>query len=107
MHAVGTTASRLLQGVDFLDFVRRKEASPASGAGDSVASADKRRLYVPGLHPRDFDHHAQRAKDYLTALFSLSTLNDATYTVVTQRNPNTSTRTPSGFNPANDYLDII
>ncbi len=108
MHASGTSASRILHGVDFLDFIRPKDATPTNqDAGQPTESAYERRLIVPGLRPRDMDYWTQRMSDYLNALFSLTTLADSVHTIAAQRNPNASTRTASGFNPANDYLDII
>ncbi|MBR0568595.1 hypothetical protein J5J83_20920 [Azoarcus sp. L1K30] len=107
MHASGDRTKRILQGVDFLDFIRRKSAGKPESAPLPPRTADESRLRIPGLMPADAAYWLQRTKDRLTALFSLSALGDSIYTVAAQRNKNASTRTPSGFNPARDYLDII
>ncbi|MCW5642105.1 MAG: hypothetical protein KIT63_08430 [Rhodoferax sp.] len=108
MHASGTTATRILHGVDFLDFIRPTDASPTQKSSEpATESAHEQRLIVPGQHSRDWDYWTQRTGDQLKALFSLTTLADSVHTIAAQRNPNASTRTASGFNPANDYLDIV
>jgi hypothetical protein len=107
MHAAGQRTVQMLHAIDFLDFVRRTDAASAPPPQAALRSADERRLVVPGLQPDDIDHWSQVAKDHLTSLFSLTALADSAYTVASQRNPNASTRTPAGFNPGNDYLDII
>ncbi len=107
MHASGTTATRILHGVDFLDFIHPTGALSEPGNKAPSRSPEERRLFVAGLHPQDFSHLVQRTIDRLKALFSLTTLADSFYTVVAQRDANASTRTSAGFNPARDYFEII
>ena len=48
-----------------------------------------------------------KTSDQLKGLFSLEGVMDSMLTVLSQKNPNSITREPNGFNPANEYFDII
>lgn len=107
LDAFGNKPALLVLGLDFTDFVVPGKFDAALKTKPVGRTPDESRLHIPGVLENDLLHHAQRIKDHLDSLFSLTALMDSIHTMAVQRHLNASTRTPDGFNPANDYLDII
>lgn len=106
-HAAASgTATKIPMGVDFLDFLTDKTRIRAEPAAVRRPSQDEMRLRPDDAAP-SVEHQLQRARDRLTALFSLTTLTDSIATIAAQRNPDAGTRREDGFNPARDDLAII
>ncbi len=98
-HALETgTVKQIYFGLDFLDFLVNKT---------SGGSEHEYRLLVDVNGRSNPDYIWWKFKDNFKALFSLSTVLDSLKTILAQHNKNSSHRRIDGFNPANDYMDII
>jgi hypothetical protein len=107
-HAVESgKATRVLFGVDFLDFV--VDASKPSGKinWDRLGKSFEGRLNTGLENGLGASMSLQIAKDVLGGLFSLVAVGDSFVTIASQRDKDAATRREDGFNPALDYRPII
>lgn len=107
-HAVsGSEIERVYLGLDFIDFLKGVDKTENLFQWPPVAEVfeDRLRVTVDGLN--NDKYFWTRIKDHLTSLLSLDTLLDSLYTMYSQSDLNAPTIRRNGFNPANDYLDIM
>lgn len=108
-HAVEAgNASNVFLGLDFLDFlIDPDRTAPARDRPRMSGAFDGHKGGEGGRGLFSWSLSRQALKDHFDALFSLVTLADSINTLAAQRDPNASTRTEHGFNPALDYRPII
>lgn len=107
-HALSSGGiQRILMAIDFIDFLKDKEGPKDISAWPEQALGYESRLRVDRFEKPNLVYSVRRVGDYLMGLFSLTGFTDSIVTLVSQGDPNASTRRPDGFNPARDYLDII
>lgn len=105
-HAVASGKVKdIYLGVDFVDFLYRR--SPEEEYWPKVDSEFSSRLLVDEEFNNNKTHALIKLRDYATTLFSLDSLKDSIYTLLSQSSPSTADRTSLGFNPAYEYLEVI
>ncbi len=105
-HAVANgNVERILLGIDFADFLNKKNISQKK-SWPSRNSDFFKRLIVDEQLQKNQNYWLTKVKDYSSTLFSLSTLSDSVITLMSQ-SANSTDRTKLGFNPAKDYHEII
>ncbi len=95
-----------LLGLDFADALYRRGQFVKEVTWPAKSTEFFDRLLVDEQDKENPRQWLAKVKDTFMALFSLDTLFDSLYTVAFQ-SPNSPDRTPLGFNPAMDYVDIV
>lgn len=107
-HAVvATGASRVVLGLDFIDFLVDTRSTRGHVDWNRPPQGDALRLTKGSMTPAPFRSAIQRIQDRFNGLLSLETLSDSLLTIGAQHAADVSTRRNDGFNPARDYLPII
>jgi hypothetical protein len=95
---------RIFFGVDFLDFL----VDPLKSTGHiDWNRLDRNSRLMSRAETGFIPIGGQQAADVFSGLFSLGAVEDSFLTVASQRNIHSPTRHENGFNPAQDYLQII
>lgn len=107
-HAIaGNEVGQVLWGLDFKDFLNDATGSDDMGVWPPVTESYEDRLRVNADGSNNDNHYWNQIKDHLTFLFSLDALTDSFITISRQPNQHTPTIRRDGYNPAEDFLDII
>jgi hypothetical protein len=107
-HALALTEPTLvLLAVDFLDFLIDPSVTTDPYKWPLPPRDFERRLVVDAQGELNPAYRWQRLTDYRDALFSLTAFKDSLKTLIAQDWPLATTITAAGFNPANEYLEII
>ncbi len=105
-HGVATgQVEHVLLGIDFNDFLHKrrnvKEVVLPKHNSDFF-----KRLLINEEFEENNGYWMSKIKDFSKALFSLDTLSDSIYTILSQT-PNSTDRSTLGFNMARDYYEIV
>jgi len=104
-HSVSTGhVKNILLGIDFRDFLHKKRNKEIV-FWPNHKSEFSSSLLVDAEFQENKRFLINKIENYSNALFSLNTLNDSIYTLISQ-SPSSSDRTNLGFNPAKDYEKI-
>ncbi|NOZ53110.1 MAG: hypothetical protein GXP08_08210 [Gammaproteobacteria bacterium] len=107
-HALAATSPKLiLLGLDFIDFLVDSENNRDPYEWPFKPKEFESRLLVTATGNKNDQYYRQFFEDHFLSSFSFNALTDSVKTLAFQRSPNASTRTELGFNPANDYRDIV
>jgi len=104
-HAVSIgNVKNILLGIDFIDFLQSRNNNTLFWPKRNNEFLD--RLLVTEQLLSNDDYSFTKLKDYPNSLFSLNALSDSVYTLMSQ-SENSTDRTSLGFNPANDFKEMI
>ena len=107
-HALTITDPALvLLAVDFLDFLVDPNTTQDPHAWPPQTREFEKHLAVDALGNPNGAYKLQKFADYRDALLSLTAFKDSIMTLAAQHWPLARTITAQGFNPANEYMDII
>lgn len=101
------TVRNIFLGIDFMAFLRKRKVENDVSAWPIYPMTFESRLVVNNDGSVNQSYLAQKSLDYLTGLFSLEAVENSIETLMARQDPDSLTRTERGFNPANEYLDII
>lgn len=96
----------VVMGLDFSDVLYERRTGVKEVVWPMTDSDFFDRLSVDANFQKNNSYWIASIKDRMTALSSLNSLYDSLYTITAQA-PNSPDRTPLGFNPARDYIEII
>jgi len=105
-HAIAVSdVKHIFMAVDFADFLGKKSEATI-GEWPKKTSDFYQRMDVDQDFRKNDDYSWRKLSDFGNALFSTDAINDSILTVLKQSS-NSPTRTRMGYNPANDYREII
>jgi len=105
--ASGNNVKYLFWGLDFVDFLNSEKPINATEGWDKVDHPYDKRLRIKADRTENKEYSFNKKKDHLTLLFSLDALKDSVNTVISQTNEHTPTVLRNGFNPANEFQQIM
>jgi hypothetical protein len=106
-HAIaGNTPTLILWGLDFGDFLTPQNSRNLWDSPDRK-TAFEQRLLVNSDGSENHQYHWIKLEEQFRSLLSLNTLFDSLNTLQSQDNGNASSIRKDGFNPAQDYMEII
>lgn len=107
-HALSYSQPKLIiLGIDFIDFLISPNEKNDPYRWPPYTDKFEERLAVDPQGRRNFNYFKSKIFDYRDSLFSLITTKDSIQTIKTQNLQFSSTLNSNGFNPANDYFEII
>jgi len=109
-HALAVASPQtVIVGLDFFDFLIESREPPGSKQRQAMEGDNDfdNRLLVASDGSPNPAYRLQRAKDFLSTLFSLNALVDSIQTVVLQERDNQAELTDHGFNPLSEYRRFI
>ncbi len=105
-HALSVNRPRtIVMGIDFGDFLIDGGVADMSLAAEDRDFEDRLRVWADGT-PNDA-RWIQTVEDMTATIFSLKALGDSLYTVIQQRNVESSNRLPLGFDPVSEMPSYI
>ena len=109
-HAIASGPEQkkhVLWGLDFMDFLNRHSNQEDGEIWPRSNYDFEDRLSVTATGQPNIKQPRKKLQDSISTLFSIDTVEDSLYTLFSQGNDHSANRSPNGFNPALDYLDLI
>jgi len=107
-HALAVAKPQIVVvGIDFFDFLVESPRSGSKQRQTKVENEFDNRLFVGSDGSPNPAYRLQRAKDFLSTLFSLNALIDSIQTIALQTRDDQAELTDRGFNPLLEYRRFI